>query len=128
MSQESTSYVPGVCNINTKEIAQRRKAGYFGLALAVILVAAIFALNLNRYFRVVLFVPVFISAIGFLQAKNKFCVGYGSAGMHNADEGSENAQSITDNDAVIKDKKRSKVMYLQATLIAVLVTMLVALI
>ena len=75
MANEATNYVPGVCNINTKEVAQRRKAGYFGLLLTIILLAALFGLDLNHYYRAVLFVPLFIAAIGFLQARHKFCVG-----------------------------------------------------
>lgn len=128
MAQEATNYVPGICNINTKEVAQRRKAGYFGLVLTVLLTAVIFALNLNRYVRLLLFVPLFVAAIGFLQAKNKFCVGYGAAGLQNAEEHSENATHVADAAAVAKDKKRTHTMYAQAILLSLLTTAVIAII
>jgi hypothetical protein len=124
MAQPTTNYVPGVCNINTKEIAYRRKAGYFGLGLSLVVAAALFALDVNQYFRIVLVVPVFIAAIGFLQAKNKFCVGYGAAGTQNADDEGESASTVTDSSAVSADKKRARKMNLQALAIAVVVTII----
>ena len=117
-----SAYIPGVCNINHKEVAYRRKAGYFGLGFFVVIAAAFLALAVNRWFYVLLFVPAFVAAIGFLQAKNKFCVAYGAGGQQNADDGSEKARNITDTDAVSKDKKRSRQMNLQAAGIAVIAT------
>ncbi len=127
-ASSDTNYVPGVCNINTKEIAYRKKAGYFGLGLAIIIAAALFVLNLNRYTRIVLIVPIFIAAIGFLQAKNKFCVAYGAAGTQNADDGSETATAVSDTSAVKADKNRAQKMNLQALAISVLLTTLFVLI
>lgn len=113
-----TGYIPGVCNINRAEIAYRRKAGYFGLGLYVIIAIALFALGVSRWARLILFVPAFIAAIGFLQAKNKFCVAYGAAGQQNAVDGSPKAQSVTEQAAIAKDKARARTMNTQAALIA----------
>lgn len=123
-ANSDTNYVPGVCNINTKEIAYRKKAGYFGLGLTIIVAAALLTLGLNRYIRIIVIVPIFIAAIGFLQAKNKFCVAYAAAGTQNADDGSEKATAVTDNSAVNADKKRAQKMNLQALAISVLLTAL----
>ena len=128
MAQQSTNYIPGVCNINTNEIARRRNAGYFGLALTVLFGAILFGLGVNRYFRIALFVPLFIMAIGFLQAKHKFCVGYGAAGLQNAEEGSENAATITDKSAKQKDKQKTQQLYIQALVLSLAVTLLSVLI
>jgi len=54
---------------------------------------------------------LFVSAIGFLQAKNKFCVGYAAAGLQNADEGSNDATKVLDTSAHTKDKQRTRKMY-----------------
>ena len=124
----SSAYVPGVCNINRKEIANRRMIGYVGLAASLILLVALIALSLSRYYRLIIFVPAVISASGFLQAKNRFCVGYAGAGQHNAEEGSDAAVKITDESALAKDKKKSSRINRQSFAIAVAVTVVALLI
>ncbi len=125
---QPTAYVPGVCNINHAEIAYRRKAGYFGLGVTVVLFVVMLALNLNPWLRILLVVPAYVAVIGFLQAKNKFCVAYGAAGKQNADESSDAATSITDKAAVLRDKVKARSMNLQAAVIALAVALLACLI
>lgn len=120
MVDTKEAYVPGVCNINRSEIAYRRKAGYVGLGVSLILAVALFGLGVSRWYRLVLFLPLFIAAIGFLQAKNKFCVAYGANGQQNAAEGSAKASEISDQAAKAKDKHRARTMNLQAALLALL--------
>jgi hypothetical protein len=121
-SPVSDAYIPGVCNINHVEIAYRRKIGYIGLAVFIVLLAILLALPISRYTRIILFLPAFLGAEGFLQAKNKFCVGYAAAGKQNAAEGSDSALDIIEKEAIAKDKKRARQMNLQATAIGVIVT------
>lgn len=118
----SPAYIPGVCNINHAEIAYRRKASYVGLALFVIVAIVLFALDINRWARLILFVPAFIAAIGFLQAKNKFCVSYAASGQQNATDGSKSASTVSDAAAHGKDKARAQAMNTQAALAAVVAT------
>ena len=128
MTTPTTNYVPGVCNINKKEITYRKKAGYFGLGLAAVMAAALLGFGLNRYLRVVLIVPVFIAAIGYLQTKNKFCVAYGASGRQNADEDSSQASNVSDSHAATTDKKKAQKMNLQAAVAAVIITALAVLV
>ena len=118
---DTTAYIPGVCNINRAEIAYRRKWAFIGLGLTVVIAAMLFALHVNRWVRVVLFLPAFIAAIGYLQTKNKFCVTYGAAGQQNAAEGSAKAQAVTDAVAAAKDKAKARTMNAQAAIAAVIV-------
>lgn len=122
MEDTKDSYVPGVCNINRAEIAYRRKAGYVGLGISLILAIALFGLGVSRWYRLVLFVPLFIAAIGFLQAKNKFCVAYGANGKQNATEGSAKAREVSNQDAKATDKNRARTMNIQAALLALVGT------
>jgi hypothetical protein len=108
------AYIPGVCNINRHEIAQRRKIGYIGTALLCVLLAVMLGLGLSRWYRVLLFFPASLAATGFLQAKNHFCVGYAAAGQQNATEGSTKATTIADTVAVAADKKRARKMNIQS--------------
>jgi hypothetical protein len=123
MNQTST-YVPGVCNINPKEVAARRKVGQIGLAVTVVLGLFLIFTDFDRLIRIILFLPIFISAIGYLQAKNHFCVGYGGSGLQNAEPGSLKASAVKDDDAAV-DKKRSRNLNLQAALIALIMTAII---
>jgi hypothetical protein len=119
---QKDAYIPGVCNINYEEIAYRKKSAKLGAALFVILLAAMLALGLGRWVRLALFVPAFLAAISYLQAKHKFCVAYGAAGVQNATEGSKSASAITDKAALAKDKARTRQLNAQAVGFAALAT------
>lgn len=122
-TSQTDAYIPGVCNINRAEIAYRQKAGYVITAIFIAMLIAMIALNLPVLARLVLFLPGMLLADCFLQAKNKFCVGYGAAGQHNANDGGK-ATTIADKAAVAKDKARARQINLQAAGIGVLLTLL----
>jgi hypothetical protein len=123
-----SSYVPGMCNINRAETNQRKKAGYLGLGIFVVGLILLIAIVESRWTRIVLVAPAFLAAIGFLQARNKFCVGYGSAGLQNADDDSIKAKNVADASSIAADKKKSRAMNLQAFYIALALTIVTMLI
>jgi predicted nucleic acid-binding Zn ribbon protein len=115
----TTEYIPGICNINPKEVKRRRTIGIIGLLMVVAIATLLIFLNVPAGFRLVIFIPAFIMATGFLQAKAKFCVGFASAGMqHTGDE----SRNVEDKEALKLDKKRAKKINIQALIIAVIVT------
>lgn len=114
MPKQASSYVPGVCNINSAETAQRRQVGYVGVAMYIVLLVALLLLPVDRWVRLILIFPAVLAASGFLQARHHFCVGYGSAGMQNASEGSATAVSIQEQAAIDKDKRRARQINQQA--------------
>lgn len=123
------SYIPGMCNINTAEVAMRRKAMWFGVVLSVLALAVLFLLNVSWWISLIaLFVPVYIAVIGYLQVRNKFCVSYGSTGRQNADEQSEAAQIIDDSDALKADKAKTRSMNMQAIAITISVSLVLGVI
>jgi len=126
MAKTATNYVPGVCNINPQEIRKRRQAGHFGLAVTIILIVAALLLHVSWIFRIIVIIPAYLSAIGYLQAHNKFCVGYASAKQQHADDGE--VVAITDEKALALDKKKVRRMNLQATIIAAFVAAVVCVI
>ena len=119
-------YTPGVCNINPKEVAYRRKfgiglgvAGIVGLVLAL-LVKAPALLGLP------LFLLYWLSAISFLQAKNHFCVSYAASGQYNKSaDYADVAQATADQHAI--DKAKARTMNIQAVLIGAVSTALACL-
>lgn len=121
-----SNYIPGVCNINPWEIKRRRMTGHIGLVLTIVLAAIALIMHVNWVFRTVIIIPAFISAIGYLQARNKFCVGFASAKQQHADDGE--VVEITDKEALAKDKQKTRSMNLQATIIAAAVTAIICVI
>ena len=75
--------MPGVCNIGPAEIARRRRAGYVGLVVTAVVIAAVLVFRAPAYWRLLVFFPASIAASGFLQASMHFCAGFGMAGVFN---------------------------------------------
>ena len=121
-----SNYIPGMCNINPKEIAQRRMIGHIGFGITLVLTALLVGFSVDAVFRVVVFIPAFLAATGYLQARNKFCVGYAGAKQHHADDG--DVVTISDDAALAADKKKARKINLQALAVAVLTTVIVVLI
>lgn len=115
-----------MCNINPAEIAKRKRIGYMGLAASALLFAVLIAFDTAWWIRLVIFIPAFTSATGFLQAKNKFCTGFASANMQHADDGE--SVKITDAKSLLLDKLKARKINLQAFAIAFVVTVMTLLI
>lgn len=123
---ETSNYIPGICNINHAEIKRRRQAGHIGLFLSAVVLVAIVAFHAPWAYRIIILLPVYVAAIGYLQARNKFCVGYAGSGKQHADEG--DVETIAESSAIEADKLRARTMNLQAFIIAAVVTVIVCLI
>jgi hypothetical protein len=74
-------YIPGVCNIGRAEVKRRKMAGYVGLAAVVVLWAVLIAARVPPVWRLTLFLPGLLAAIGLVQARMGFCVNYGLLGV-----------------------------------------------
>ena len=79
----STTYTPGVCNIGPAEIKVRKLTGSIGLYATVILFAIFMITGIDPVWRLFIFVPANISAMGYLQARFHFCVRFGTRGLFN---------------------------------------------
>src|SRR5262245_48510179 len=75
----------GGCNLGPAEIAKRRRSGHVGLIAAVALFAVLVAIGAPPIARLLLVIPVAVSASGYLQAYLKFCAGFGALGVYNFD-------------------------------------------
>jgi len=120
-------YQPGVCNIGPAEIRRRRMSGYAGLAVAVVFLVVAFALGWAAPWRLLVALPVFLSAQGFLQAAFHFCVGFASRGLYNfGDLGSE--ETVQDAEFRRKDQRKALLISLLAFAIAAVVAVVAYLI
>lgn len=115
-------YQPGVCNIGPAEIRRRRASGWLGLALTVVYLALAFALGWPAPWRLLVAVPAFLSAQGFLQAAFRFCVGFASRGLYNFGAlGAE--ESVQDAEFRRKDLRKALIITALALAIAVVVAL-----
>jgi hypothetical protein len=78
-----SEYIPGVCNIGPAEIQGRRRVGWIGLIAAILLWIAFFLFRVPAIWRLTLFFPAVVSAVGFLQAAMHFCAAFGVLGVMN---------------------------------------------
>jgi hypothetical protein len=79
----ANEYVPGVCNIGRAEIRQRKLIGWVALAVTVGMWIAFSAFTVTPLWRLTLFFPALMAAIGFLQAAWHFCARFGLGGVFN---------------------------------------------
>ena len=120
------SYSPGVCNIGPAEIARRRLAGHLGLAVPMVVFAALVVAGAPHWTRLVLVVPAGGSASGYLQAWFHFCAGFGSRGIYNFGP-LGTVQEVADPQARARDRARSLRIGLSSLAIGVVVAVVAAL-
>lgn len=101
-----TEYRPGVCNIGPEEIGRRRRAGHVGLLATVVVLAVLVAIGAPPLARLLVAIPAAAAASGYLQARLKFCAGFGSRGVFNFGLLGQTEQ-VVDADARARDRKRA---------------------
>jgi hypothetical protein len=79
----STEYIPGSCNIGKAEIRQRQVVALFGLGFAVASGFGLLAADAPSAARWAVFMPLMVWAIGYMQARQRFCLAYGLLGTFN---------------------------------------------
>lgn len=106
-------YRPGACNIGPAEIARRRRSGLVGIGAAAILALALVALDAPTAARWLVALPLAAGAVGFLQARFRFCAAYGMAGVRNF--GRLGSVERVDDDAARRaDRRRSIAIFAAA--------------
>jgi hypothetical protein len=123
MAATHNEYVPGVCNIGRKEVEMRRAMGWVSAAVGIALLVAAVALQASPAWRLALFVPAFLSALGFLQARRGFCVQYGLAGALNFGERIGRTSSVPANEHRRQDRRSALAIIAQAAAIATILSL-----
>jgi len=119
------AYQSGVCNINSAEVAYRKRWGYIGAYLFIVLGGIMLLGEAYWWMRLILFAPAYVGAIGFLQARNRFCIYYAAAAQQQAAESARRPRQVSDADHA-KDMKKARRMRFRAGLIAAAATALLA--
>lgn len=118
----SSEYVAGSCNIGKGEIRRRQTVALIGLFLVFFSASTILGTDQSRFVRLSIFLPAMIFAVGFIQARKKFCLAYGLAGTFNFGKlGSiSKVQSEEDKKA---DRKTAINIFIQSALLAAAITL-----
>lgn len=111
-------YVPGVCNIGGAEAANRRRIGIGGLIAALGLAIVLIALDAPWALGLLVALPAFVAATGLIQARQRFCAGYGMSGMSNFREVLGAHHTTGDPAALAADRARAKRITMQSAVIA----------
>ena len=111
-SVAGTEYRPGACNIGPAEIARRRRAGHVGLLATVVSLGVLVAIDAPPAARLIVGLPAAVAASGYLQARLRFCAGFGSRGVFNFGPLGQ-TQEVADDDARALDRSRARASSLQ---------------
>jgi hypothetical protein len=121
-----TAYQPGVCNIGPDEIRRRRRSGHVAFIATIVAFAVLVALGAPPIARLLLAIPAAGAASGYLQARLKFCAGFGSRGMFNFGPVGD-THDVVDADARGRDRARARQIGLASVGIGVAVAVLAVL-
>jgi hypothetical protein len=123
MEKRTAHYIPGVCNIGRDEIRVRTLTGLAGLFITAILLIILIVVRAASVIRVLVYIPAFISALGFLQAHFHFCAYFGLKSLFNFEKAGTTPEEIWDDDMRRLDRRRAWTIIGYAALIATGVTL-----
>ena len=123
MEQPPAQYIPGVCNIGPAEIRLRKRLGWWGLLITIVLWALFVWLQLPVVWRVILFLPVFFSATGFLQGFMHFCAGFGMRGVFNFGPAVGKTDTVSQAEFRLKDRRKAQQIFIYAMVIGIMVVL-----
>lgn len=117
---EPDGYRPGICNIGPEEISRRRRGAWAATILAVGIYLVLVVVAVPDVWRLVVALPAAAAAVSWLQVRERFCVGFGTAGVFNfGSYGS--TESIIDDDARRADQRKVRSMIVRALLVGAIV-------
>lgn len=127
MSIMSDVYQAGVCNIADPEVKHRKNTyGWGGAAIAFALFVILSFLDLKPFYYVILAIPVYTSVMGFLQAREKFCVWYGMNGVKNMSENVGETQEVIGQMNRVRDRAKASKLRLKGLLYTAVATGILA--
>ncbi|OTE99806.1 hypothetical protein [Halorubrum sp. SD612] len=97
-------YQPGVCNIGPTQQRRRLLLGVGSLVVAAAYVAAAISLGWPRWALIASVVPLYGAAMGALQYRERFCIGFAGIGVFDVGEGTN---EIRNEEALAADRKKA---------------------
>ena len=114
------TYAPGACNIGPDEIARRRQAAVVGFVVSLSLATVLLLVGTpaGDPVRLLVAIPLTGAAIGWDQARRRFCMAYGLAGTFNLGKIGEMSR-VSDQAALAADRRTALVIAAQGLAIGV---------
>ena len=122
----NTEYVAGACNIGPAEIHRRYQVSIISGALYVVIALLLVISNESTFIRLTAFLPAMAASVGFVQARRKFCLAYGFAGLFSFDRLGD-VTKIVDKAALKADRAYALRILITSFIPAVALTALVVL-
>ena len=119
-----TDYVAGSCNIGPSEIHRRYQVAIMGGVLYVLLATALIISQQPTSLRLSVFIPAMLAAVGFIQARNRFCFAYGLMGVFNFDKAGD-VKKLQDPAALKADRINAIKILTKSFFLAAVLTALV---
>jgi hypothetical protein len=107
-----------IANIGPRERRKRVMGGVIMLVIALVLTAALLHAGVARAWRATVFIPLWLSATGFLQAYHQTCVALAARGTQNMDAGEH---PVTDTLALVRIRAQAQTVHVQSVVTAALV-------
>lgn len=118
MSSKS-EYIPGECNIGPAEIKRRRQAGWAGLIATILLWGAFIIIRAPAAWRLLLFVPATMGAVGFIQAAMHFCAAFGVLGVFNFGPNVGRTDTVEQAEFRRKDRQKALIILFYSIIIGI---------
>ena len=99
-------YLPGTCNIGPEEIVRRKRNGWIGLLVTVVLGVTIELAGWPRAYRLLVIPTLAYALAGFIQGYHRFCLAYGFLGLFGM-HGVRQVSRVTDREALRQDRRKA---------------------
>jgi hypothetical protein len=109
-------------NIGPAERRKRLRFGFLLLGIGVVLAAVLLSTGAARAWRLVVLLPLWSAAVGFVQVRDKTCVRLAAQNQRNMDDG---PQTITDPAELAQVRRQARRVHIQSFVLAAAATALV---
>jgi hypothetical protein len=89
-----------IANIGPRERKKRMAMGLTSLTLGLLFASALLWLDVSRLWRVAIFLPALMAALGIRQATAQTCVRLSAMGVKNLDDGNQPVIDAVERDAI----------------------------
>jgi hypothetical protein len=107
------------CNIGPRERRKRRVLGLVSLTVGVGVAFVLVVYGVPRWWRLVVFFPIWLAGLGLLQARARVCIALAARGTRNMDAGEER---IEDEDVIAELRAQARRVHLRALITAAAIT------
>ena len=116
---------PVACsNIGPRERRIRNITGVVGTVLTILIASALFEAHVSKVWRLILLLPAYTAALGFLQARAHTCVAFARKNIRVMGDSRDHSEAITDDTMRAAIAKTARRIYLQGGAVVAAVAVL----